>query len=305
MTASKFQFQRAVKKALKARIALEGVSGGGKTYTALALAAALGKTTAVIDTEHKSASLYADIFDFDTLNLDRFSPDNLIEALAAAAEHDTVIVDSFSHWWMGTDGMLEQVDRAGKRSGGGNSFAGWKEMKPHERRMIEAILGFPGHVIVTLRTKTEWVIEENDRGRKVPRKIGLKAEQREGLEYEFTLVGQLDHENNLVVTKSRCPLLSGAVVHKPGEEFAQTLLGWLDSGEQSGPGALELRDRALEVLTVTEYYDLYNQADKLGLLGAAVIDDVGDSVTLGDLIKAKGGEARKRETEQTEAEAAA
>lgn len=303
MTTPKFQFQRAVKKALKARIALEGVSGGGKTYTALALAATLGKTTAVIDTEHKSASLYADLFEFDTLNLDRYSPDVLIDALAAAADHDTVIVDSFSHWWMGTDGMLEQVDRAARRSGGGNSFAGWKEMRPHERKMIDALLAFPGHVIVTLRTKTEWVIEENDRGKKVPRKIGLKAEQREGLEYEFTLVGQLDHENNLVVTKSRCPILSGAVVNKPGTEFAETLLNWLDAGEEAGPSPLELRDRALEVLTVAEYYDLYNQTDKLGLLGAAVIDDIGDTVTLGDLIKAKGGEAR-RAAEEAKAEAA-
>lgn len=297
----KLQFQRAVKKALKARIALEGVSGGGKTYSALAIASTLGKTTALIDTEHKSASLYADLFEFDTLNLDRYSPDILIEALAAAADHDTVIVDSFSHWWMGTDGMLEQVDRAARRSGGGNSFAGWKEMRPHERRMIDALLAFPGHVIVTLRTKTEWVIEENDRGKKVPRKIGLKAEQREGLEYEFTLVGQLDHENNLVVTKSRCPLLAGAVVNRPGEDFARTLLDWLDAGQDSGPGPLELRDEALDTTaSAADLMALYRRAEAVGLLGAAVIDDVGDSTTLGELIRAKGTEARKREQEATE-----
>lgn len=298
---TKFTFAPAVKKALKARIALEGVSGGGKTYSALAIATNLGKTTALIDTEHRSASLYADIFPFSVLDVDRYAPEVLIDALAAASDFDTVIVDSFSHWWMGTDGMLEQVDRAAKRSVSGNSFAGWKEMRPHERKMIDAILAFPGHVIVTLRTKTEWVIEENDRGRKVPRKIGLKAEQREGLEYEFTLVGSLDHENNLVVTKSRCPLLSGAVVNKPGEDFARTLLGWLDSGETAGPGALELRDEAIDkTATATDLMALYRRAEAAGLLGAAVIDDTGDSTTLADLIKAKGIEARKREQETAE-----
>ena len=295
-------FVPARKQALKARIALEGVAGSGKTYSALSIAQALGKTIAVIDTEHQSAKLYADLFDFDWLGVDRFAPDVLIEALAAAGGHDVVIIDSLSHFWMGTEGMLEQVDRAAKRSGGGNSFAGWKEMRPHERRMIDAMLGFPGHLIATLRTKTEWVIEDNDRGKKVPRKIGLKAEQREGLEYEFTLVGQLDFENNLVVTKSRCPALSGAVVHKPGEDFGRALREWLDSGESDGPSAKELRDEACDdSLSLAELKDLYERAKELGRDGAAITTDTGDTATLGDFIRAKAMEAKRRAAESKEA----
>lgn len=294
-------FIPATKHELKARIALEGVSGGGKTYSALAIATGLGERIAVIDTEHKRARLYADLFSFDWLGVDRFAPEVLIDALAGASGHDVVIIDSWSHWWMGTDGMLEQVDRAAKRSGGGNNFAGWKEMRPHERRMIDAMLAFPGHLIATLRTKNEYVVEENEKGKKVPRKIGLKAEQREGLEYEFDIVGYLDHENTLVVTKSRCPILSGAVVNKPGEEFGRTLREWLEAGAVTGITALELRDQALDKnLNAADLIDIYREADTLGHLGTAVVDDTGEATTLGQLIKAKGLEARKRE--QTGAE---
>lgn len=295
-------FVPAVKKQLKARIALEGVSGGGKTYSALSIAQALGERIAVVDTEHKSSLLYADLFKFDWLGVDKYSPDVLIEALAAAAGHDVVVIDSLSHWWMGADGMLEQVDRAAKRSGGGNSFAGWKEMRPHERKMIDAMLAFPGHLIATMRTKTEWVVEENDRGRKVPRKIGLKAEQRENLEYEFTLVGHLDQENNLVVTKSRCPALAGAVVNKPGTDFGLTLREWLDSGEDSGPTVAELLERAVNPdATYEQLRALHAEAERLGRLGAAITDDTGNPNTLGDLIAGKGRAARAAEQAAKEA----
>lgn len=294
-------FNRATKKAAKARIALEGPSGSGKTYTALITARALGKRIALIDTEHRSASLYADEFEFDALELDSYDPNLLMQALstAGAAGYDVVIVDSLSHFWMGTDGMLEQVDRAAKRTGGGNTFAGWKEMRPTERRMIDAMLAYPGHVIVTLRTKTEWVIEENDRGKKVPRKIGLKAEQREGLEYEFTVVAGLDQENTLVVSKSRCKTLSGAVIAKPGEEFGRTLLDWLDAGEAASVTAVELRDEALDgYVTVDDLRDLYGRAEKAGLLGAPIVDENGDGAALGDFLRRRGTEAKRAAVEE-------
>lgn len=290
-------FTRAVKKALKARIALEGPSGSGKTYTALTLATALGKRIALIDTEHRSASLYADLFEFDTLELDdNYHPERLIEALAAAgaAGYDVVIVDSWSHFWMGSGGMLEQVDAAGKRSGGGNNFAGWKEMKPLERRMVDAMLAYPGHLITTLRVKTDYVVETNDRGKQAPRKVGLKAEQRDGLEYEFTLVASLDIDNTLVVTKSRCPALSGAVVARPTGEFGATLAAWLDAGE-TGPTAVQLRDEILADPSMdrTGFLSIYNRAKAAGLLAAPIVDGTGDTKTLGDFIVDTGKEAQK------------
>jgi energy-coupling factor transporter ATP-binding protein EcfA2 len=234
-------FSKATKKAAKGRVALDGPSGSGKTYTALTMATVLGGRVAVIDTEHGSASKYADLFDFDTLHLHRYSPQILIDALAAAGQggYEVVVIDSLSHFWMGTDGMLEQVDKAAKRSGG-HGMSGWKEMRPVERQMVEALLAYPGHVICTLRVKTDWVEGENSRGKRQMMKVGTKAEQREGLEYEFDLVASMDLSNELTVVKSRCPALSGEIVSRPGKDFAETFKAWLDDGEQAGPSVHEL-----------------------------------------------------------------
>jgi hypothetical protein len=228
-------FTKATKQAAKGRIALDGPSGSGKTFTALTIATTLGERIAVIDTEHGSASKYADLFSFDTLGLHRYSPQILIDALTAAgnAGYEVVVVDSLSHFWMGTDGMLEQVDKAGKREGG-HGMSGWKAMRPVERQMVEALLAYPGHVICTLRVKSDWVEGERN-GRKAMLKVGTKAEQREGLEYEFDLVASMDLANELTVVKSRCPALSGEIVAKPGTAFAETFKAWLDDGVRAGP----------------------------------------------------------------------
>lgn len=288
------QFAPATKKRAKARVALEGPSGSGKTYTALRLATGLGERIALLDTEHGSASKYADLFTFDTLAISAYDPKTLIEALAAAGAggYDVFVVDSLSHFWMGIDGMLEQVDRAAKRSAGGNTFGGWKEVTPVERRMLDAMLAFPGHLIVTMRTKTEWVIEENDRGKKVPRKLGMKAVQRDGIEYEFDIVGDLDQENNLVISKSRCASLSGSVIRQPDEELGRTIRAWLDDGVEGGPSGTQLRDAALAPgISRDELRALYGRAQKAGILGAPVVDADGNATTLGELITELGRRA--------------
>lgn len=289
-----FTFTPATKEEAKARIALTGPSGAGKTYTALTLATALAPgSVAVIDTERGSASKYADLFSFSTLNLREFSPKTLGQALAAAsgAGFGAVVIDSFTHFWSGIGGMLEQVDSAAKRGYGGNSFGGWKEARPMERQMIDALVSYPGHVIVTMRSKTDYVIEENERGRKVPRKVGLKPEQREGIEYEFDIVGDLDLENTLVVTKSRAHSISGRVVAKPGEEFAAEIAAWLGAGVPT-LDANAYRDMVLDPNATREVLrELYTEVSRRGLLNAAVMDDTGEAVQLGELIKKRGSEA--------------
>ncbi|TDD77707.1 ATP-binding protein [Actinomadura rubrisoli] len=290
---STFTFTPASKEEAKARIALTGPSGSGKTYTALILACALADQVAVIDTERGSASKYADEFAFSKLNLQSFEPGGLIQALAAAgaAGFGAVVVDSMTHFWSGTGGMLEQVDQAAKRGYGGNSFGGWKEARPLERKMIDALVSYPGHVIVTMRSKTDYVIEEDQRGRKVPRKIGLKPEQREGIEYEFDIVGDLDHENTLVITKSRARPIAGRVVSKPGPDFAADIAAWLGAGKPAAD-ANAYRDQALDNARVkSELRALHTEVKSRGLLNAAVQDETGETTTLGELIVRRGQEA--------------
>lgn len=298
-----FTFTPATKEQAKARIALTGPTGSGKTYTALITGSVFGERVALIDTEHGSASKYADEFAFDTLQPTTFEPTALVDMLAVAAHdgYDVVIVDSLSHFWSGAGGMLEQVDNAAKRFGAGNAFAGWKEARPLERAMIDALLAYPGHLIATMRTKTEYVVETDERGRKVPRKVGLKPEQREGIEYEFDIVGDLDHENTLVISKSRAKPLSGLVIRKPGVEFAEAVLDWLDAGKPT-PNASDYLTTATDPnATYEELRALYEEVRRHNLLGAAVLDGDGRSRTLGELIIRHGTEAKNR-VEKTVAE---
>jgi hypothetical protein len=292
-----FTFEPATKEESKARVALTGPSGSGKTYTALALATNLGEKVAVVDTERGSASKYSDLFSFNRLNLQSFEPTTLVQALAAAAHqgHDVVVVDSLTHFWSGTGGMLEQVDSATRRSHSGNSFgSGWKEARPQERAMIDALVAYPGHVIVTMRSKTDYVIEEDHRGKKVPRKVGLKPEQREGIEYEFDVVGDMDLENTLVVTKSRAPSISGRIIPKPGADLAQEIAEWLTDGKPAPPDALHYRDLLLDqYATVDDVATAGMDIRKRGLFGAQVINEHGDAEALGEMARRRWSELSK------------
>jgi len=223
-------FRKAVKHDAKLRLAISGPSGSGKTYTLLTIAAALGGPFAVVDTEHGSASKYADIFEFGVLELNSYDPEHLIKIIDQAAEAGfrVLCIDSLSHFWMGKDGELEKVDRAARRMQNPNGFAAWKQVTPIHNALIDKIIGAPLHVLASMRTKTEWILDHDERtGKTVPRKVGLAPVMRDGIEYEFDVCGEMDQENTLQVTKSRCPKLAGGVFPKPGKEFAEILQEWL------------------------------------------------------------------------------
>ena len=224
-------FKKAVKAESKLRMALAGPSGSGKTFTALMLATTLAgdKPVAVIDTERGSASKYADLFSFDVLELDDFHPDRYVEAIQTAAQagYGVVVIDSLSHAWNGSGGLLEQVENIGKRKYNGNSFKAWGDVKPIENRLVEAITGSNIHVIATMRSKTEYVVEQNERGKATPRKVGTAPVQRDGFEYEFDVFGEMTSDNELMIQKTRCSALTGQVIPKPGAGLAQVLAEWL------------------------------------------------------------------------------
>jgi len=229
------RFRKATREQLKLRMALVGPTGSGKTYTGLAVAAGLGGRTAVIDSENRSASRYADRFDFDVVELGDFEPQNYIDLIREAErEYDNLLIDSLSHAWMGKGGVLEMVDKAGARAQG-NNFAGWRTVTPKHNELVDALIRCRCHLIVTMRAKTEYVIEEDGRGKKVPRKIGMQPVQRDGLEYEFDIVGDMDCENRLVVSKTRWSEIAGAVIDRPGKTLGERLRSWLDAGVPAGP----------------------------------------------------------------------
>src|SRR5579864_3284455 len=223
-------FRKAIKRDAKLRFAVCGPSGSGKTYTLLQVATELGGPVALVDTERGSASKYADIFEFDVLELGSYDPARLIEIIDAVAkkEYRVLCIDSLSHFWMGKDGELDKVDWAARRMQNPNSFAAWKEVTPLHNALIDKMVSAQIHILASMRSKTEWILDREERtGKTVPRKVGLAPVMRDGIEYEFDVCGDMDQENTLLITKTRCPKLAGGVFAKPGKEVADILKEWL------------------------------------------------------------------------------
>lgn len=240
------QFHKAERKKAKLRLAICGPSGSGKTMSALLIAKGIGGNVAMIDTESGSGELYADSpkigLSYDVLQFDPpYTPQRAIEAIQAAqrAGYSVVIFDSLSHVWMGEGGMLEMVDAAAKGLQG-NSFAAWKNVRPHEKKFLEAITRTDIHIIATMRTKTEWTTEKDPRtGKNRPVKVGLKPEQREGLEYEFTVVFDMTIDSNIATAgKDRTDMFKDQFF-TPTEETGEKLLAWLERGTGAMPPQTE------------------------------------------------------------------
>lgn len=285
------EFRPAERASTHARISLSGPSGSGKSYTALAMAHGFSDPDhgriAVIDTERGSAAKYAGLNDwsFNTVTPHAFSPTSLIDLLAIAAGggHDVVIIDSFSAYWSGVEGMLEQVDL---HSRNGSNWSGWKEVRPDERRMLDALTSYPGHVIVTMRVKTEYVVDKDNEGKARVRKVGLRPDQRDNIEYEFDVGAEIDLDHTLSVSSTRIPPVAGAVVTKPGPEFAITIKDWLQEGK-SVDGPLDYRRRALELVSDSDALRaLWYEVRDAGLVNAPVTTAEGKPTTLGALIHA-------------------
>lgn len=224
-------FKKADRKQVKARIALVGPPGAGKTYTALRTLKHMGCTKiAVIDTERGSASKYAgdpELPEFDVCELETFSPANYTKAIKYAAEagYDGLVIDSASHAWNGEGGALDMVSKQGK-----GGFEAWNRVTPEITLMTDSILSFPGHAVATYRTKNEYTEGVNEKGKKVREKVGLAPIFKEGVEYEFDVVGYLDQQNVLHIDKTRCPALTDQHFRKPGEQFASIIRAWCEDG---------------------------------------------------------------------------
>ncbi len=234
MNSNAFQFKPASKAQAKLRAALFGPSGSGKTFSALRIATGLGGRVAVIDTERGSASKYADRFGFDVLNLaDKNIPmyQAAIQA-AAQASYDVLIIDSLSHGWQE---LLAEVDRLASTKDKGNSWGAWSEGTPKQRALVDAILAFPGHLIATMRSKTEWAAEPGRNGKTRPVRIGLAPEQGKGIEYEFDLLLEISQDHVAQVIKDRSGRFQDQMLDKPGEQFGAELATWLNDAPPAEP----------------------------------------------------------------------
>lgn len=225
-------FSKAVKRQAKLKIGLTGPSGSGKTFSALKMASGMGGEIALIDTENKSASLYADEFDFDCMELDPpYTVAKYVEAIDAAVQagYDILIVDSITHQWAGEGGILSQKEQMDSR--GGNSYANWGKLTPEQEKFKSAILHSDIHMICTMRSKQDYQIQEGDRGSKSKVvKLGMAPIQREGMEYEFALVLDLAMNHTAVASKTRIKAFDDKVF-VPSKATGQQIMRWLHTGQ--------------------------------------------------------------------------
>lgn len=253
-------FRKAERSNRKLRMAIAGVSGGGKTYTGLKLASYLGKSTALLDTERSSAEIYSNDFDFDVAQLTNHHPQKYVDAINQAAEgnYDTLIIDSLSHAWIGKDGALDLVSKQGR------SFNAWGKVTPLLDKLTDTLLAYPGHVIATMRQKQSYSQDKDDKGKTTVTKVGLATQQRDGIDFEFDVFGSMDTMNTMSIEKSRCPELAGQMFAMPGQELAKILMGWLEGNPSEPVKFVQAQEKPKEKVSKSKLSD--EQVDKLSKL---------------------------------------
>lgn len=256
------RFKKATKRQAKLRLALFGPSGSGKTFSALRIASGMSKKIAVIDTERGSASKYSDRFSFDVAELIPPKIDNYIEFLkdAGEANYEVIIIDSITHGWAE---LLIEIDQIAKTKYKGNTWSAWSDGTPKQKKMIDAILDYPGHVIATMRSKTEWVTENTDKGKSRPVRVGLAPEQGKGIEYEFDMLMELSPEHMANVLKDRTGKYQDKIIELPGEDFGKELAEWLNDGVTDQDEINELKDKIKKAKKPEELGELYKQYFKI------------------------------------------
>ena len=248
------QLQKATRKKASIKMSLQGPSGSGKTYSSLLLAFGLfndWSKIAVIDSENHSSELYSHLGGFNVLQLSApYTPEKYVQAIEACGQAgmQVIIIDSISHEW---EFVLEA-----HASLPGNSFTNWQKIGLRHKAFIQTILGSKAHIITTTRTKQDYVLN-NLNGKMVPEKVGLKAVQREGIDYEFTLVFNLNMKNSATASKDRTGLFFSQPEQKLTIETGRAIYNWCNAGADIAP--TDISETIQKCNTIDELLELYNQ----------------------------------------------
>jgi len=234
-----FQAVKATQVKSRARIALQGPAGSGKTYSALILAQGFGGKVYVIDTERGTAAKYAREwkgFEYYVVPFEPpYTPKRFVDAIQYCVDQgaDVIIIDSLSHEWSGEGGALEMVDTS-KSKYGSNTYYAWRDVTPAHNQMIDAMLQCDAHLISTMRTKVAYA-EVMENGRTHYQKKGLDPIQRAGVDYEFDIVMELDLGHRAIVTKSRYSNVADAVFSPISKTDGEKIIKWIETGEDPPP----------------------------------------------------------------------
>ena len=248
---------KASRKKAKMRLTISGPSGAGKTYSALLVAYGLTgnlSKVCVIDTENSSAELYAHLGDYNTIQLAApFLPEKFIDAVRLCEQSgiEAIIIDSASHEWDGLGGILDI-----HASIPGNSFTAWSKVTPRHNAFIQTMLQSSCHIITTVRSKTEYVLSDKN-GKQVPEKVGMKAIQKDGYEYDATLAFELNINHTAQVSKDRTGLFTGKHDFVLTPEVGRKIKQWCEEGEMLSVDDVSVRIN--DCKTIQELLDVYHK----------------------------------------------
>jgi hypothetical protein len=269
------KLQLATREKLKLRLNISGPSGSGKTMSALRMAKGLlgsWDKIAVIDTENRSASIYSHLGPFSVINLEApYSPERFIEAIDMClnAGMECIILDSSSHEWEGAGGAKEINDKIAQLKFKGNTWAAWSETTPRHEKFLQKVLQCPAHIITCTRSKTETVMGDD----KKVKKVGMKDIQRDGWEYELTVSLSLDRDTHLAqASKDRMQMPNGKNLFENmdafiiTEETGESIKKWCELGIDLGAqnkGKIQTAEKSLQACTtLTELQQAYMELDK-------------------------------------------
>lgn len=239
-------FKRSKMESVKLKLAITGPSGSGKTWTALAIAQgmceAIGKGhPCLVDTENESASLYSRHFTFDSTTIKApYDTEKFISVISEAERlgYPVLIIDSLSAQWAE---MLNTKSKMDARNPS-RSFQNWGELTPKHEALKAKIVSADIHIIVTMRSKTEYVIEQENGRIKGISRVGLAPIQRDQIEYEFSTVLDLANNHSAVASKDRTGLFAGSTPFVPCKETGIQLIKWLRQGSPC-PEAKEVQEQ--------------------------------------------------------------
>lgn len=255
------EIRPAQRKKAKLRMGIAAPSGAGKTYSSLLLAFGLGGKVGLIDTEHGSGDLYANLGSYDIIAIEApYTVSKYTQAIKAFEEagYSTIIIDSLTHAWAGDGGLLDKQGKLADR--GTNSFAAWRTITPEHNNLVDSMLKSQCHIIATMRAKQEYVLETNDKGKQQPKKVGMAPVQREGMEYEFTVMLDVDMNHVASASKDRTSLFDGRFF-KISPDTGKELLAWLEDG---------IEPPQVEKLSEKQIADILIVANDCGVTSASI-----------------------------------
>lgn len=239
------EIKKAVRHSVPILTMISGVSGAGKTYSALLVAAGLAGDkgrVGFIDSENGRGSMYADSpgiiaalpNGYDVIEISPpFAPQTYIDAidLFEKAGCTVCVIDSGSHEWEGEGGISSIAENNGGR---------WNKAKLAHRKFVNRLLWSKMHLVVCLRAREKVKIiskTQSGTGKEEIVSLGILPVCEKNLPYEFMLSLMIEEKTHLA-SPLKCPEAFEVLFNKPkmiGKADGDRIREWNDLGVSLDP----------------------------------------------------------------------